>query len=282
MSTPLPFENTCTTPFGRFQIKVDPMNIHVGGTKSCVTIAISNDKTELGWLGTEEGSCTLDYRVIQGADTIRMLDLAFSLLRKYFPTRNIVTLFDDSGAYITDRTGKRIKVRFSSAYCMLYGKTWYEDKFGATMIDMDDYIAYRHEVDNNFDDPSKKPASFDFGSVNDELQPLYQTSATWREFMDKIKRHYPGKLKYKIMAEWHLKAFYKVIKRTPSPFWKIDITNRPIYECNPLEGGSRRKRHLRTRNGRSTFPTYYPLEPYYENEPTNWGLPISPKNRKHK
>lgn len=262
----MPFEKTCTTSFGRFRVKVNSTNIQVGGSKMCVTIAISPTKTELSWLGIENGGCALDYKIIQGSDTIRMVDLAFSLLRKYFPTRTVVTLLDDSGVYITDKSGKRIKVHFLSAYVLLYGKTWYEDKFGATMDNSDAYILYRQYIDTNFDNPLKKSDSFNFGSVNEELQPLYQSSTTWREFMNKIKENYPGKMKYKIISEWYRSAIKAILNIGIIPDWQIDITNRPVYECNPLEGGGRRGR-LKTRKAKGKFPEYYPLEPFYQNKP---------------
>ena len=262
MSIPLPFEKTCTTPFGRFRVKVTPTNIMVGGSKSCVTIAMTSPThTLLSWLGTEEGGCSLNSKVIEGTDTLRMVDLAFSLLRTYFPSRTVVSLFDNSGVYITDKFGKRIKVLLLDAHFLLYGKTWYEDKFGATMIIPNAYAKYRQQANQGVDDPSKKPANFEyFGSVNDELQPLYQTSTTWREFIHKIKEKYPGKIKYKIISEWYHTAVTYILEGAISQDWQIDVSVRPFHQCAVLEGGGG-KRRCKTRKA---FPRYYPLEQFIE------------------
>jgi len=272
----LPFEKVCTTTFGRFNVKVSATNIHVGCKNTCVTIAIKNNPShvELSWLSTEEGGCALDHKVIHGTDTLRMVDLAFTLLRKYFPSVTAVTLLDDSGIYITDNdiSERRMKVYLKEAYFLLYGKTWYEDKFGATMIPPTAYSEYRRKADAGFDDPTKKPDTFHFGSVNDELQPLYQSSNTWREFINKIKSKYPGKEKYNIISEWYRHATSYILGIGIIPNWQIDITIRPTHVCTTLQGGGGTRRRRNQRNTRKKFPTYYKIGPYFENRgPQNKG-----------
>jgi hypothetical protein len=256
-----PFEKTCTTPFGRFRVKVTPTNISVGGSIYCVNIAIKPSEILLHWLSTESGGCSLDHKIIHGTDTIRMVDLAFSLLQQYFPSRHIVTLFDGSSINIKDVHGKNIKLYLLPAYFFLYGKTWYEDKFGATILYPNIHITYRQLVENNYNNPDKKPAVFDyFGSANDELQPLYQSSSTWREFAENIKLRYPGPEKYKMISEWYRRAVSIILDGMElNHDWQIDIHLRPFHPCITLEGGGKRNTRRRYK-----IRKMYPVEQYIE------------------
>ena len=156
-------ESVCKTDFGKFKFRVDDKNINVGGRTFCVNIALYENETSLYWLKTEEGGCELTDKEIRGTDTVKMTDLAFSLLRKYYPTRTApVTLLDDSGVGWKDKRGKKYKTNFLKGYLLLHGKTWYEDKFNATMCNDEIYAEYRAKADKNFNDPSKKPATFNF------------------------------------------------------------------------------------------------------------------------
>ena len=77
----------CSTQFGKFNIKLDNTNINVGGRNFCVNIALYENETNLYWLKTDEGGCEITEKEIRGDNTVRMTDLAFSLLRKYYPKR---------------------------------------------------------------------------------------------------------------------------------------------------------------------------------------------------
>jgi hypothetical protein len=185
-------ESSCQTSFGKFRIKVDNNNIIVGGERRdeifCVNIALYENETSLYLLKTDEGGCELNEKEIRGDNTIKMTDLAFSLLRKYYPLANPVTLLDDSGFSWKDESGNKYKTNFLKCYLLLHRKTWYEDKFNAVMCDSNIYKIYRIKADNNFDDPSKKPEIFDFmnSDIKEILDPLYKSSKTWGEFIDKL------------------------------------------------------------------------------------------------
>jgi hypothetical protein len=252
-------ESSCQTSFGKFRIKVDNNGIHVcRGEIFCVNIALYENETSLYWLKTDEGGCELNEKEIRGNNTIKMTDLAFSLLRKYSPDRtNPITLLDDSGFSWKDGRGKKYKTNFLKGYLLLHRKTWYEDKFNAVMCDSNIYKIYRTKADNNFDDPSKKPEVFDFFSDTKEiLDPLYKSSKTWGEFIDKLAVRED---KYNLIYHWYRQAIYVIFDGMEiNQDWKIDILQRPYVECSSYK----REKVKTSKNRRITFSKYNRLEPF--------------------
>lgn len=250
----------CTVPFGKFKIKVDKTNINVGGINFCVNISLFNNEATLYWLKTEGGGCELTDKDIRGDNTIKMTDLGFSLLRKYFPdVKKYVTLTDDSGFSWKDKRGKSYKTNFLKGYLLIHRKTWYEDKFSAIMCNEETYKEYRKKADNNFDDPSKKPERFNFVSsdAKEKLEPLYNSSSTWGEFIDKFLETYNSE-KYILMNDWYRRAIYEIFDGMEiNQEWKIDITKRPYIECIQT-GGNRNTRKKR----RITFSNYQKIQPF--------------------
>ena len=226
--------NQCLTNFGKFRVNIEEKNINVGGRNFCVNIVLNDKETTLYWLKTDEGGCEVNEKDIKGDLSVKMTDLAFSLLRKYYPERNnIVTLLDDSGFSWKDDRQRSYKTNFLKGYLLLHNKTWYEDKFKAVMCDPDIYKIYREKADNNFNNPDKKPATFDFmnSEMNKILTPLYISTKTWREFIDKFVKNY-GKEKYRMMYHWYRNAIYAIFDGMEiNQYWKIDISKRSNIEC---------------------------------------------------
>jgi hypothetical protein len=253
-------KKTCKTSFGIFNINVDETNINVGGKNFCVNIALYENETTLYWLKTDEGGCELTEKDIRGDNTVKMTDLAFSLLRKYYPERTgYITLLDDSGFSWEGNRGKKYKTNFIKGYLLIHRKTWYEDKFEAIMCDAAMYTAYRKKADNNFDDPSKKPETFNFMNpeAKEKLEPLYKNSKTWGEFINKFINKYNDE-KYKLMYDWYRQAIYVIFDGMEiNQNWKIDVSKRPYIECISQEGGNKTRK-----NRRITFSKYKKLEPF--------------------
>jgi hypothetical protein len=247
----------CETEFVKFRIKLDKENIKVGGRNFCVNLALYQKETSLYWLKTADGGCELEEKDIRGNKTIQMTDLAFSLLRKYHPERNtFVTLLDDSGFSWKDKSGRTLKTNFLKGYLLFYGKTWYEDKFNAVMCNSELYRVYREKANTHFDDPSKKPESFDFldTEAKEKLTPLYRDSKTWREFTNKIIEKY-GEIKYSLIYHWYRSAIYIIFDGIEiNQDWKIELSQRPNYSC----------RVMSQRGGKKTrkFSKFKRLEPF--------------------
>jgi hypothetical protein len=245
----------CQSDFGKFMVFIDKTNIKIGGRSFCVNLALHEKTTVLYWSKTDAGGCELNEKDIHGKNTINMTDLAFSLLRKYYPERNtFVSLLDDSGFIWKDKTGRTYKTNFLKGYLLFHGKTWYEDKFNAVMCNSDIYKVYREKADKNFDDPCKKPAVFDFinTEVKEKLGPLYLDSKTWRQFINKIAEKYE-KDKYKLIYDWYRSAVYTIFDGMEiNQDWKIDISGRPNILCDFISGKKV-----------ASFSKYKKLEPYY-------------------
>ena len=260
----IPFTRECTTSFGRFRIKVEPTNIFVGGTRYCVNMVLEPEITWLNWLSTDEGGCEMGGAMIRKERTVQMVDLAFTILRTYFPERTVITLMDGSGYSWTGARQTKNKINFVNGYVVLYGKTWYEDRFGATMLNPERYQAYREQVAIGFDDPSRKPEGFSFGR-NSEVEPLYKESATWREFIEKFKATYQDD-KYKHMLDWYRKAvFYILNGMEVDQTWVIDLSQRPKQSYEWVHSGGRKTRRSR----RFTFSSYRPIQ---DMEDRSWAL----------
>jgi hypothetical protein len=252
----------CKTSFGTFLIKTTPSNIAVGGTKFCVNITIQDENAELYWLGTKEGGCELHGKTIRGSDTVKMADLAFTSLRLQNNSIKTVKLIDDSGFTWRDGRGKPYKVNFLKGYLLLYQKTWYEDKFGAIMQNHEEYTAYIKRKEN-FYDPTKKPATFNFinAEAKEKLEPLYNATSTWKEFIDELIRLYDSE-KYKLIFDWYRNAIYHIFdKHDIDQYWEIDISERPVIKC--ITGGSGKRG---TRKNRSKlFDKYERFLPHTHN-----------------
>lgn len=242
--------SVCLTDFGRFCVKADTENIHVGGRIFCVNISLHDNKTSLYLLKTDEGGCELNEKDIRGNTTVKMTDLAFSFLRKDHPERTIITLLDDSGFSWT--VGKRkYRTIFLKGYLLIHRKTWYEDKFNAVMCNADIYKTYRDKI-RNFDDPAKKPPTFDFinREAKEKLDPIYASSTTWGEFIDRFVEKYNDE-KYILMYDWYRTAIYSIFDGMEiNQDWKIDISKRPNIECK-MNGGTRK-----------SFSKYRRIEPF--------------------
>lgn len=250
-------EYNCVSDVGKFRIGLKNDNINVGGRNFCVNIILRPSDTLLYWLKTDEGGCELNEKDIHGKDTVSMVDIAFSLVRKDHPERTTIHLLDDSGFSWTDKRGRKYRTIFLKGYLLIHGKTWYEDKFNAVMCDADIYKKYREKADRNFDDPSKKPATFDFinKEVCEKLDPLYKSSNTWREFIHKLLEVYNDE-KYIMMYDWYRNAIYAIFDGMEiNQDWKIDITHRPNIECKKImTGGNKTRKRL--------FSKFRKLEPF--------------------
>jgi hypothetical protein len=189
---------------------------------------------------TEVIGGTTESQAIKGEATVKMVQLACTILQEIAPYVTWISLKDMSFFMCDTPEGKR-KVALPPFHIAFHDKTWYEDKFHATLLDPNDHQRYRACVQALHTDP--KPGRFEF--INDRLTeillPLYTSSSTWKEFFTLIEKHYPRD-KCAIVYPWIESALSHVFKENGGgdlyvgKDWKMDLKPIPkihYYEVDP-------------------------------------------------
>ena len=238
--------------------------LKISGIDFCVEyeyIRTLPEKVTLQWLTTDKMRCEEGGVEIRKENTVHLFDLSVKLLKRYIDVKEIILL--DNSKFKCKLPDDSLENMTLSHYYFLYhkGKTWYSDKFGAVHIKPYEKTQYESWL-LNFDDPKKKPKTFDFKNddLNAELEPIWYSTATWSEFLDTIKiqpnicqKSYP----------WFLNAFYILSDKTPLPsYWKIDVDSRPNIEYTLLSrlGGKRTRKNYKYKSENLLEPNF----PEYE------------------
>ena len=246
---------TVKTDFGFFRVKKESNNtyehLHVGGRKFCVEFRWhrGSQNSVLQWIDVLQGGCELQEKQIRKEDTVKLFDLAVTILKKYSPEVKHIELLDNSKFSCDLPRGKKGQIFMNHYNYLFHNATWYDSKLGAYPIDS----IYKERYEKNkyiATDPSKKTLFFDFKNtdLNTMLTPLFNESHTWREFLDKLYLEYNDKNLCGILYPWYLEASVFLAGGLSLPsLWYIDIESRPTidYEITAHIGGKRRTRKRR-------------------------------------
>jgi hypothetical protein len=208
----------------------------------CVNIIIplpdedNSKELKLSWKELQKNKYNVNKEIIKGTTTVEMVRLALFIAQKIAPYTEYATIDDMSFFYCDTPLGVE-KTTLPPFYIALYGKSWYEDKFNATMTNKNDYAKYKQSI-NSMSDYKFKPdyfkSDFNFGNnqVENILLPLYIKTNTWVDFFKSIINHYPQD-KYILMYPW-LENIIKMIFRESGGdslysgmSWTIDLKNIP-------------------------------------------------------
>jgi hypothetical protein len=247
------FKVTVTTTYDVYdKSKVLYYILNIGGAyNKCVNITIRpaesprNKEIILSWAEVIGKLCTTNSQEIKGEATIEMVNLAFTIAQEIAPYAEYATLSDmsffmcsvpDNGS----NSKKKIKVSLPPYYIAFHDKTWYEDKFGATMINDEEYKKYRANIENMYKE-GLLPDSFYFGNdrLREILYPLYSKARTWKEFFMLIEEAYP-KTKCTLMYPWlhnAMSIIFQGIYTYAGSTWKIDLSKIPRVHYYQLRGG---------------------------------------------
>jgi hypothetical protein len=122
--------------------------------------------------------------------------------------------------------------RLAFFYLAYYGKTWYEDRFNAKMIDPEKYKIFRQSL-QFLTDPTQKPPFADFlkiiGRESLDLETEYNNSETYREFFEKI----PESARYDSIHMW-LNTFMEHYIEFNENGWFIDANEMAHQGGKPL------------------------------------------------
>lgn len=195
-----------------------------------------------------EPECSLGVHLEKGSGTITMIKAAMRAAHADVPQIDDFYFDDMSHIDCNDKNMLKSPPRkpirpvnlacFSIAY---YGKTWYEMRFNATMIDSERYKQYRESM-TFLTDPGKKLPFVQFLQIIkppaehiSELKGWYTTSNTYREFFESI----PKDKRCDILYYW-IEPFIKhYLKDTYSEKgWKINIKRMDVRHHT---GGTRKR-----------------------------------------
>lgn len=225
--------------------------LRIGGKNNCVEYSWdikTPNEVYLQWLDVERGGCELTNTKIRGPNTIHMFDLSVSILRKYTPV-NTIELMDNSKFPCILPNEKRVNIHMNSYNYLFHNGSWYDIKLGA--YPKDTIERERYEANKfHHTDPDSKPAQFNFRNddLNKEFEPLFDSSNTWKEFLDTIYSKYHGNNICNRIYPWYLEATSQLTGGLSLPtIWIIDADKRPEveYEVVTTGGGTRRRTRKR-------------------------------------
>lgn len=232
------------TSFGDFRIKIINKDfISVGGKNFCVQISYRGDNdTELTSLETSRGGCEIHNKHISGELTTKMTHLGFTILRELYPSVKKVNLIDSSSYKCTMPDDSQRGISLMKSSLLIYGQTYYERKFGAVpKFEHDTQIL--EEFRGGWADPAQKPETFNFNNpdLNSLLTPIYNSTATWKEFMEALEKKF-GRRICTYIYPWFLHALAKIQTREIPSHWTIPIGSLPRIEYTRVQTGGRHTR----------------------------------------
>ncbi len=148
-----------------------------------------------------ELECTIGSDLERGSGTEQMIKESIKYAYKDIPSLPIFTFDDNSHIDCIEKSRETTPPRklkkplslslFSIAY---HGKTWYELRFNAQMIDKNKYNKYREAV-KFLTNPQSKVSFIEFLEISmpivsliQYLESIYTASSTYREFFENIPR----------------------------------------------------------------------------------------------
>ena len=232
MSTEIPNRFVAKTDFGSFQIKISNREyITIGTKQDCVQIAYntSSNTATLDWLGTAKGGCEINGKNIHGSNTVKMVDLGFTILKQLYPSVNPdISLRDSSTFHCNLPDGRPVSISNMIYNLLLTGKTYYQNRFNATLKYVKSQDAYDMFLKTR-SDASFFDKSYDFHNkdLNNMLGVILKESDNWADFFERLYSKY-GRQSCVVMYSWYLNI-YGYLAQTPiHSDWIINIDSRDI------------------------------------------------------
>lgn len=205
-----------------------------------------------------EPECAIGSKLERGSGTVLMLKTLLQYVHKQLPTITLFEFDDMSHIDCIPRHNKNMSkhspprpslkpLSLSHLSIAYNSKTWYEDKFNATMIDPVKYKKYRETI-RFLEQPDKKPDFIQFLQIAqpptdqyDYLESIYNKSNTYREFFNNI----PKSNRCTILLPWLVQFMDHYLKDVFSTNgWQIDVTK---INTN-IKGGSINTKRNTTQN----------------------------------
>jgi hypothetical protein len=217
-----------------FQLKVDRTKedlgviITIGGVgKACVQVNVPYQGTNahLMWIEAAFG-CALSDVEQRGDLLIQMTNAAIHIAKTYNPGLQMINLQDSSSFTCKLPNGSNAPINSTLHDLAFYQESYYEKRYKAILTDASQRDEY-YKRKGGFLNAAKKPMRFIFGppDLQEELEPLYLESSTWKEFFDTIRIRY-DKEKCTVIAMWLVRAVADAMDFNYSgQLWTIDFNN---------------------------------------------------------
>lgn len=223
--------------------------LSIGGKNVCVFFSIPNDNdtAHLLNLKTTNGGCELTGNKISGQNTIGMVNLGFTIIRKIAPHIQCIHLDDMSDFPCKVENGKEVGISMIFYSLALYQQAYYEKRFGAYLKNEVLRTMYE-EYKSGFEEPLPPNFSFNNKDLEILLRPLYQESTSWKDFFQKVST-LPNVCQ--ILFPWYRTAIMIIFKDVSfeRQKWIIDLYNNPklisveyMEEKLTQKGGKRKTR----------------------------------------
>jgi hypothetical protein len=210
----------------RIPIKIGTL-LSIGGANTCVFFSIPNDKdtAHLVNLKTKGGGCELTGKLISGQNTIGMVNLGLTIIRKIAPHIQFIRLEDMSDFPCKMENGKEVGISMIFYSLVLYQQSYYEKRFGAYLKNEVLRTMYE-EYKSGFEDPLPTNFSFNNRDLEILLRPFYEESTNWKEFFQKVST-LPNVCQ--VLFSWYRTAIMIIFKGVSfeRQEWIIDLYNNP-------------------------------------------------------
>lgn len=145
--------------------------------------------------------------------TSTLLRGALICVRRFFPFVTILRFDDKSHVPCDD-----VEVMLAPQQILVYGKTWYERRFAATIENETAYMVYRNKTDALKSENSMMPWHIfqTYGHISPEFQKLYDESPSYWAFFEAVRkwtlRQQPPMLFCKATWPWLERFLYDYYK----------------------------------------------------------------------
>lgn len=219
--------------------------------------------------------CSLEQYIEKGLAQ-HMVLLGISIIRDINPLIKRVYFIDTSSFTCELPGGGKEKVPMKEFYLAFHNATWYEYNFNAKRVT--DWKYYL-KLKEGFNDPTRKPAKFDFtnSGLGEKLKNIYNETRTWREFFDAISDRW-GSKKCGMIYPWLVSALYEVFDNRnayENVKWYIDLNDnnkvRPVefisYLVKRSGGGKRKTRKVRKSRKNMIYTRFERVPHFFPNIP---------------
>lgn len=232
-----------------------------------INVPLKGDTGTLLWLKSSVG-CALeiegepDTTEIKGDLTQHMAHVGFTIARKMNTSLRYLTLQDSAMFNCVLPDGGLYPMNMTDHELAFYQQTYYERRYGSKFV-LKGLQSIYESLLPNFTDPAKKPTVFKFNvsALDDELQSLYLSTRTWKEFFDRIRITY-GKKKCQVIYPWIKDALFLIFEHHQFSGFehRIDLDTRPAVRISRSlgGGGATRRRHRRAAQAAQAFPASPP------------------------